>query len=354
MKDNNSSMPSPRSEQHQNLLRQRLPELIELERLTHNFADSITLRTLQHIQYRDLDLPIYAIDIGQPSPSKPNLLICGGIHGIERIGAQVVISLLNVWLERLRWERSLGQCFEQISATIIPIVNPVGMFRNIRANGNGVDLMRNSPIDAEKAPFLVSGQRFSSWLPWYRGDQQNLELENQVLEQEVARLTDSSEMTISIDCHSGFGFRDRIWFPYAYRRRPMNDIAPIVALKLLWENSYPNHRYIFEPQSNHYMTHGDLWDYFYKKYGRNNHKFLPLTLEMGSWNWVRKRPLQLLKFEGLFNPLVPHRQQRTLRRHLPLMDFFRHAVQSYQNWLPDEHQSSSLSQMAYSLWYNED
>ncbi len=341
----------PRSQCLQELIKRRLPELLELEQLFSCPGANLYPRILGLVPYGDEHLPIYAIDIGERKLGQPKLFLCGGVHGLERIGTQVVLSLLRVWQQRLKWEKSLQECFQQISATLVPIVNPVGMLLNRRANGNGVDLMRNAPIESiESGVSPVKGQRLASWLPWFRGKGE-LEPENQFMEQEIARLTETSPVVVSLDCHSGFGFVDRIWFPYAYRRRPMKDIAPVMALKLLWESSYPNHRYVFEPQSNHYLTHGDLWDFFYKRYGRQSCRFLPMTLEMGSWNWVKKRPLQLFQLQGLFNPMVPHRIQRTLRRHLPLMDFLRHAVQSYQNWVPEESEVETLAQMAYSLWY---
>ncbi|NVJ51124.1 MAG: DUF2817 domain-containing protein [Gammaproteobacteria bacterium] len=333
------------------LLQTRCPELVELERLLVNFNELLSFRVLTQVEYQAHQFPIYSLTLGNPAPEQPTLLLTAGVHGIERIGVQVVLAQLKVWLERLKWERSLQNCLQQMSITLIPIVNPVGLFLNRRSNGKGVDLMRNAPIESREASFLVSGQKWTPKLPWYRGDVSHMEPENQVLREEIERLTARAPMVISVDCHSGFGVHDRLWFPYAYRRRPMQDIAPMVALKLLWESSYPNHQYIFEPQSNHYLTHGDLWDYFYKQFGRKQCRFLPLTLELGSWAWVRKRPLQLLRFDGLFNPLVPHRQQRAMRRHLPLMDFFRHAVHSYQQWLPGPAELANLKQMANSLWY---
>ena len=83
-----------------------------------------------------------------------------------------------------------------------------------------------------------------------------------------------------MDCHSGFGFRDRIWFPYAHRRAPI------------------------EPQSQQYFAHGDLWDHLYmQSCAQAQGIFLPLTLEMGSWLWVKKNPRQLFSRHGIFNPL---------------------------------------------------
>ena len=49
--------------------------------------------------------------------------------------------------------------------------------------------------------------------------------------------------------------------------------------------------------------------------------FLPWTLEMGSWAWVRKNPLQVFQALGFFNPIKPHRYARTMRRHARLVEF---------------------------------
>ena len=370
-KERLDSILTSRSVEQKVRLRKQIPELIELERILLKAPDYARITLLSNIEKDGFNFPIYRIRVGNASPKTPKLLIVGGIHGIERIGTRVVVALLETWLQRMSWEKSLLHGLTEMEICFIPIANPVGMYLNTRANGNGVDLMRNSPVEAEgKVPFLVSGQTISRYISWYRGDYikdhslqkdhgeiaQYLEVENQILEKEVAALCEQSPLVMVLDCHSGFGFKDRLWFPYAYRRRPMKGIAPIMALKLLWDTCYPNHQYIFEPQSNQYLTHGDFWDYCYKKYSRppDNHNFLPLTLEMGSWNWVKKKPSQLLSMEGLFNPMTAHREQRTLRRHLPLLDFLRHATLSYENWFPKPEQFNQLRQMANSLWYRED
>ena len=85
-----------------------------------------------------------------------------------------------------------------------------------------------------------------------------------------------------------------------------------------------------EPQAQAYTIRGDLWDHLYDSYGEahGDGVFVPLTLEMGSWLWVRKNPVQALSALGPFNPVVPHRLRRTLRRHLLLFDFLYRAVAS--------------------------
>jgi hypothetical protein len=93
----------------------------------------------------------------------PAIGIFGGVHGLERIGAQVVIAG--------SCKASSAACagtprctanLEQLRLVFVPAVNPGGMLRRTRANPGGVDLMRNAPLDAAgKVPFLIGGHRFS-------------------------------------------------------------------------------------------------------------------------------------------------------------------------------------------------
>ena len=147
--------------------------------------------------------------------------------------------------------------------------------------------------------------------------------------------------------------KDRLWLPYAYRKRPISNIASYYALNQLLHTTYPHHNYTFEPQSRHYTTHGDLWDYVNKliEPESRNH-FLTLTLELGSWRWVKKRPLQLLSYHGMFNPQLNHRWTRAQRSHLILFDFMKLATLNYINWLPDSANHQQLRHQAIRHWYN--
>ena len=315
-----SSIPaeqSGRDRRQKRLLRTFLPELVQLERQLAEAPEFVQTTVAGRASVQDMDLPIYRVDLGSARPDVPVLLMVGGVHGLERIGSQVVTAWLESLLARLGWDGHLAALLQKVHITVLPILNPGGMYLNQRSNPNGVDLMRNAPITAQdRSAFLLGGQRFSARLPWYTGDQ--------------------------------------IWFPYAYRRRPMRRIGSVMALKLIWEKAYPNHSYHFEPQSAHYLTHGDLWDYFYKQVNRENQGvFLPLTLEMGSWRWIRKRPRQLLRLDGFFNPLVPHRHQRVLRSHLTWMDFLLNAAASHRNWLPSQDEESMLREAAIMHWYRD-
>ena len=95
------------------------------------------------------------------------------------------------------------------------------------------DLLFN--LQLETPPFLVGGQRFSPKLAWFRGDPEKLEEENQVLLKFLEKKVFCSDFSLVLDCHSGFGFHDRIWFPYAYRKQPISnlkDINRMVCLRL--------------------------------------------------------------------------------------------------------------------------
>ena len=123
-------------------------------------------------------------------------------------------------------------------------------------------------------------------------------------------------------------------------------------LRNLFLQTYPYQNYKFEPQSQHYLTHGDLWDHLYIQSLNSNNIFLPLTLGMSSWRWIRKNPLQLRNPLGLFHPIKPHRINRVLRGHLILMEFLIHATLSYEKWLNESH-TESMTQEAMELWYHE-
>ncbi len=259
----------------------------------------------------------------------------GGVHGLERVGAQLAWSLLKTTLDRLIWDRSLQELFQNIRLVTIPLVNPVGYLKFKRSNGNDVDLMRNAPILAvDKTPFLLGGQRFSKNLPWYMGTPNVLEKENQVLHDLFLRSCGESRCVVSVDFHSGFGMKDRLWFPFSYTKKLFDQTAELHALVKLFEQTHPYHIYKIEPQSEGYLLNGDIWDYLYLKKQSldTNSIYLPLTLEMGSWTWVRKNPLQLFSKQGIFNPMKQHRLKRTYRRHHLLFDFLLKALNSHQVW----------------------
>jgi hypothetical protein len=316
-----------------------LDELSQVELLVDLAKKYGEVETLCKVPYKDKKFPVYGISIGSKNPKDPTLGLFGGVHGLERVGTQVVVAFLETLLQQMSWDKDLAARMKRVRIVSIPIVNPVGMYLGTRANGNGVDLMRNAPVEGEDIPLLVGGHRLSPKLWWYRGaDPQQMEPEVAAATQFVRDQMFSAKASLSLDCHSGFGLQDRLWFPYARTRAPFPLMREARAIEKLLGMTYPNHVYKVEPQSVSYTTHGDFWDLLFDEHLEvaDGRPYIPWTLELGSWLWVKKNPLQLFQAQGLFNPIKPHRIRRTLRRHLLLLDFFLSAVKNHEVWSNDK------------------
>lgn len=330
------------------------PEMLKLERIIKEGVPHLQVRTVCETLADGRRFPLYALCLGNPSPEVPGVGFFGGIHGLERIGTQVLLSFLHSLIGRLRWDRPLQRQMASIRLVFMPLVNPGGMWRGTRSNPSGVDLMRNAPVEsAQKVPFLYGGQRISARLPWYRGAADaDMQAESQAVCRVVQEELLGREFSLALDCHSGFGLRDRIWFPYAFKSEPIRHLAEVEALHGLFDQTYPHHNYLFEPQCRQYLAHGDLWDHLYLQALQHEQRvFLPLTLEMGSWLWIKKSPRQLFSRLGIFNPLPVHRLQRVLRSHLLWMDFLVRAAGSYRSWLPARAERDCHRQAALQRWY---
>jgi hypothetical protein len=344
--------------------RHALPEIEEIEALARQAqAAGVRVRcdVVCQAMADGVNYPVYALSLGNPAPECAAVGFFGGVHGLEHIGAQVVLAGLRGVVTRLAWDATVHHLLEHMHLVFMPLVNPGGMVRRTRANPAGVDLMRNAPVEAaEGAAFMVGGQRSSPVLPWYRGPAgAAMQPEAQALCDVVSARLLPHRFAISLDCHSGFGLLDRLWFPYAHTARPIEHLPELQAFRKLLDQSLLHHRYVFEPQSRHYLTHGDLWDHLHLQSmqavpGSQQRVFLPLTLEMGSWLWVKKNPRQLFTRAGIFNPLIEHRQQRVLRRHLGLLDFVMRAALSFQRWLPPADEREAHRQAALDHWYRLD
>ncbi|MCG8668978.1 MAG: DUF2817 domain-containing protein, partial [Pseudomonadales bacterium] len=239
-----------------------LPELYQMDRWAEERSKKYRVKTLAEVQCEDDRLPVYCFELGSRDVTKPTVVFLGGVHGVERIGTQILLSYMHTLFEQLDWDETLNAMLEELRVLFVPLVNPGGMLLKRRANPNGVDLMRNAPVDAQgKVSFMLGGHRVSRRLPWYRGRRGNeMELESQTIADLISELSRNAEFLTTLDCHSGFGRIDRIWFPYACTPDPFENIGEMFALRQLFRKTHPNFSfYRIEPQSHQYTTHGDLW-----------------------------------------------------------------------------------------------
>ncbi len=342
------------------VLRKKLPEWETLEKLTLELVRTGRFRVLGWSEDKaGQRLPLIGASFGSEDPEAPVLGLFGGVHGLERIGAQVVLAFMSSFGELILWDRLLQEALKRIRIVFFPMVNPLGMLHKTRSNPNGIDLMRDSPVESEEETYLVGGHRLSPILPWYRGAiGKGLESESAAVLNFCQTELFQSRRTISLDFHSGFGSIDRIWFPFARSRKPFPHLAELHALKEAFERTHPHHPYQIEPQAKNYTTHGDLWDHaydlFYERKENQDAVFLPLAVEMGSWIWVKKNPFQLFYALGPFNPMKPHRLRRILRRHNTMLDFFIRSLVSHEVWIPSQPgQREKHLQRAMALWYKD-
>jgi len=326
----------------------------ELRQLAASGSPHVELRHLGDVGSGAQCLPLLALMLGSRAPEAPAIGFFGGVHGLERIGTEVVMAYLRSLVMRLRWDSLLHQQLAGMRMVFMPLVNPGGLERGTRANPQGVDLMRNAPVEAlGPAPWLVAGQRLSPSLPWYRGASgAAMAPESLALCALVREELLTHQIAMTVDCHSGFGLRDRIWFPFAHTAKPIEHLPEMHALCEILDQTHAQHHYLFEPQSRQYLTHGDLWDYLYlQSRDERGQMLLPLTLEMGSWLWVKKNPRQLFSRLGIFNPQIQHRRQRVLRRHVAWLDFMSRAASSAGHWLPRGDQRRAHYDLAVQRWY---
>lgn len=304
-----------------------------LEKIENKLGSAVRVKTLEHVTHKNKTYPIVALEMGTPNKA-PVFGLFSGVHGIERIGAHLVLNYLNSFAEQLQWDETLHHILSKVKIISIPIINPVGLDLKKRSNGRDVDLMRDAPQNAEGKTYIpLSGQSFSPKLPWYRGQKEDMEIETKTVIEFIQSHLASSDFTMSLDVHSGFGMVDRLWYPYGYSKRKIKDYSYIQKFEQLLNKNISYHVYKLEQQSDSYMIHGDMWDYLYDENLKNNSSiYLPWTLELGSWVWVKKNPRQALSFSGFFNPILPHRYKRTMRRHRSLLDFMIRSTLNYKTW----------------------
>lgn len=250
--------------------------------------------------------PVYSLLLGKRSALKKYPVgLVAGVHGLETVGVRVLLDFLeSIFAEPGQVLRDLKK--GNVAIVCIPILNPGGVAMKRRSNPGGVDLMRNSGVDGESAMRFFGGQKLSQYLPYYRG--KVIQPESRTLFGFVRDHLFSAKARLIpiLDIHSGFGMRDSLWWPYAGKTNPCPDQNLYErTAQILCENEAG---ILPESQSEAYTIHGDLWDFLYNEYQghststQKKQRFLPFTLEIGTWAEIKKEPARLLNRRALFNP----------------------------------------------------
>ena len=112
-------------------------QLSELEQFLETAGSAFDVRVETSVQVGSASLPVYSLAIGNSSPDVPAIGYFGGVHGLERIGSEVVLAHMRSIQTRLRWDELLHRMLERVRLVFMPIVNPGGMMLGTRANPSG-------------------------------------------------------------------------------------------------------------------------------------------------------------------------------------------------------------------------
>ncbi len=85
------------------------PELQELRAILDDPRGGFNTRVLAEPSLRGRRFPVHMATLGSDDPQAPCLGIFGGIHGLERIGTQVILSYMRSLIARLQWDEIAAQ-----------------------------------------------------------------------------------------------------------------------------------------------------------------------------------------------------------------------------------------------------
>ena len=105
-----------------------LPLLTDLLGLIDEGAPLLEARVVCTVQAGAARFPVHALTLGNPSPEVPAIGFFGGVHGLERIGAEVVIAWLRSLVKRLAWDEGLHEQLKKVRLVFMPLVNPGGLW----------------------------------------------------------------------------------------------------------------------------------------------------------------------------------------------------------------------------------
>lgn len=114
-----------------------LDEIEQITRLAEQAGAALQCRTVCVVDSGGVRYPVQVLSLGSRAPEHAAVGFFGGAHGLEHIGAQVVLAGLRSIVTRLQWDATLHHLLGQLHLVFMPVVNPGGMARGTRANPQG-------------------------------------------------------------------------------------------------------------------------------------------------------------------------------------------------------------------------
>ena len=68
------------------------PEQAQLERIIDHLGVRAQVEIVDRIAYQGRQFPLYCITLGSQRPDVPVIAFFGGVHGLEKIGSEVLLS----------------------------------------------------------------------------------------------------------------------------------------------------------------------------------------------------------------------------------------------------------------------
>ncbi|MFH1223062.1 MAG: alpha/beta fold hydrolase [Pseudomonadota bacterium] len=307
-------------------------EITRLKRIEKRFPDFIILEELGGIKHNGFKVPMHAFFIGhKPDPKLPTVAFFSCFHGVEWIGGRVLLNYVEHLVRSMCWDEGIRDLISKMNICGIPVVNPVGRIEKTRSNGNGIDLMRNTSVTGERVFPLLGGHHLSKSLPWYRGEK--IEKENKITMKFLDDHVFPSDFKITMDIHSTFMRRSRIWIPYASGKKlPEKEADVFAKIKKLLNSTYKYNPYRYEKQDLIYRTHGDFWDFNFDRHKSDKKGlYLPMTLEISTAEWLFRNFITSWTFESLFNPSSRRESNQEYFRHITVFDFILRFAKNYKD-----------------------
>ncbi len=91
-----------------------LPEIVQIEKRIQELNGVMRSEILAYSEHGSLRLPIYKVTFGSEDPKAPVLGFTGGVHGLERIGAQVCVALMNSLAELIQWDTTMQRTLQDM------------------------------------------------------------------------------------------------------------------------------------------------------------------------------------------------------------------------------------------------